>query len=72
MYSLQFDWQTSGDRAYGPSSDQEALKQAAEDLRTATSVAASSCVIRKQTVGNLQVRRCKTCLFGLLAVSVNI
>ena len=39
----------------GESEEQEALKQAAEDLRSATNVAASSCVVRKQTLGNLQV-----------------
>jgi len=40
----------------GEAAEQEAMKQAAEDLRIATNIAASSCVVRKQTLGNLQVR----------------
>ena len=39
----------------GESAEQESLKQAAEDLRSATNMAASSCVVRKQTLSNLQV-----------------
>jgi len=50
------DLQGCGGKPDGLSADQEALKQAAEDLRTATHVVASSCVVRKQTLGNLQVR----------------
>ena len=45
----------------GQSAEQEALKQAAEDLRLATSMAASSCVVRKQTLGNLHVQQQNIC-----------